>query len=141
MAYSDLEKTKIIDEICDLISSGLSLRKAIEQSDSIPKTVFLDWIAKSDDKADQYARAMEERTELKFESIQSDYLEVPVLNPVTGAIDSAWVALQRLKIDAKKWELAKLMPKKYGDRLDLDHTTKGEAINIISLGIGVKPED
>ena len=140
MAYSDLEKTKIIDEICDLISSGLSLRKAIEQAKSIPKTVFLDWIALNESKADQYARAMEERTELKFDSIQSDYQEEPQRDLESGRIDSAWVALQRLKIDAKKWELSKLMPKKYGDRIDLDHTTKGEAINIISLGIGVKPE-
>jgi len=141
MAYSEVEKTIIIDEICDLISSGLSLRKAIEQSGVTSKKVFLEWIEIDESKRDQYTRAMEERTELKFESIQSDYQEEPQRDLESGRIDSAWVALQRLKIDAKKWELSKLIPKKYGDRLDLDHTSKGEAINIISLGSGVKPEE
>lgn len=129
MAYSEAQKTKIIDEICDLIASGLSLRKAIEESKSTSKKVFLEWIDSDESKRDQYARAIEERTELKFESIQADYMEKPVLNPATGAIDSAWVALQRLKIDAKKWELSKLMPKKYGDKLGIDHTTNGKDVS------------
>ena len=141
MAYSSEEKDKIIDQICDLISNGLSLRKAVETSKIISKKVFLEWIDSDNSKRDQYARAMEERTELKFESIEQDYLEEPQRDPETGKIDPAWVNLQRLKIDAKKWELSKLLPKKYGDRLELENKHSGEITNIISLGSGKKPDE
>jgi len=134
------EENIIFNEICDLIASGLSLRKAIAKRKAIKKTTFLDWCKTDEEKADQYARAIEDRTELKFESIEQDYLEEPQRDSETGRIDPAWVNLQRLKIDAKKWELSKLMPKKYGDRLELDNKHSGE-LNIISLGSGKKPDE
>ena len=140
MAYPKEEKDRIFTEICDLIASGLSLRKAIDKAGTIHRAVFFEWVDSDKEKTDQYARAMEERAELKFESIEQDYLENPQRDPETGRIDSAWVNLQRLKIDAKKWELSKLMPKKYGDRLELDNKLSGE-VNIISLGSGKKPDE
>ena len=82
---------------------------------------------------------MELRAEEKFQSIESDYMEEPQRDPTTGKIDGGWVQLQRLKIDSKKWELSKLHPKKYGDRLELDNKHSG-SVNIISLGSGKKPE-
>jgi hypothetical protein len=45
--------------------------------------------------------------------------EPPSTNPITGAIDSASVAKQRLQVDTRKWLLSKLAPKKYGDRLEV----------------------
>jgi hypothetical protein len=36
----------------------------------------------------------------------------------------------RLQIDTRKWLLSKLAPKKYGDRLELDHKGEGFAITI-----------
>ena len=140
MAYSAQEKDKIVTQICDLVASGLSLRKAIKEANTISRKVFNDWIEADPNKSDQYARAVEERTELKFDSIEQDYMEQPAINPTTGSIDNAWVALQRLKIDAKKWELSKMLPKKYGDKLDLNNNISG-SVNVISLGSGKKPNE
>jgi len=36
-----------------------------------------------------------------------------------GKVDPGWVAMQRLKIDSKKWEASKMLPKQYGDKLEL----------------------
>ena len=44
--------------------------------------------------------------------------------------------MQRLKIDAKKWKLSKLAPKKYGDKIDV--TTQGEKLNSTPTSITVK---
>jgi len=76
---------------------------------------------------------------IKFESIEQDYSEEPQRDAETGRIDSAWVQLQRLKIDAKKWELSKLNPKKYGDKIQQEHSGELKT-TIISLGNGVNPE-
>jgi hypothetical protein len=136
MTY-DIEKT--FNLIIESIESGLSLRATLRKEGMPDSTTFYSWIEKDEHKALHYARAMEVRAEIRFESIEADYMEEPQRDPTTGKIDTGWVQLQRLKIDAKKWELSKLQPKKYGDKIQNEHS--GEiTTNIISLGNGTAPE-
>ena len=140
MRYTEEQKRKILDFIFDDISKGMSLRKSCKQN-GIPRITFFDWIDKNEKEADRYARARQQGIEARFESIEEDYSEEPQRDPETGKIDSAWVQLQRLKIDSKKWELSKLAPKKYGDKIDV--TSKGESVNapsVINVKI-IEPED
>jgi hypothetical protein len=128
MAYSQKDKDRIFTEICELIESGLSLRKATEKHGTISNKVFYEWMDKdaTKEKSKQYARAKEAMAHTKFDSIEADYMEEPQRDRETGRIDTGWVQLQRLKIDAKKWELSKLFPKLYGDKLDV--TSDGDKI-------------
>ena len=140
MRYTEGQKRKILDFIFDDISKGMSLRKSCKQN-GIPRITFFDWIDKNEKEADRYTRARQQGIEARFESIEEDYSEEPQRDPETGKIDSAWVQLQRLKIDSKKWELSKLAPKKYGDKIDV--TSKGESVNapsVINVKI-IEPED
>jgi hypothetical protein len=135
MAY---DRDKIFKEIITKIEEGASLRSILIDKDMPNRNTFFEWLDKDEIKANQYARAMDIRTELKFESIEQDYSEEPQRDPESGRIDSGWVQLQRLKIDAKKWELSKLKPKKYGDKMDL--TSDGDKIvsNTLQIEI-IKP--
>jgi len=137
MAY---DKEKIFNQIISKIENGASLRSILIDKDMPNRNTFFEWLDKDKLKANQYARAVDIRTDLKFESIEQDYMEEPQRDPESGRIDSGWVQLQRLKIDSKKWELSKLKPKKYGDKIDV--TTDGEKIqyNTIQIEI-VKPSD
>lgn len=136
MAY---DKDKIFPLILSEIEEGASLRSILRREDMPNQNTFFEWINEDEEKAKQYAYAIDLRTELKFESIEFDYMEEPQRDPETGKIDTGWVQLQRLKIDAKKWELGKLKPKKYGEKIQTEHS--GEiTTNIISLGNGTKPE-
>lgn len=133
MAYKIDEIELIFSKILLKIEMGASLRSVLKE-DGMPDAVtFYRWLDKDPEKVKQYARATELRADAKFDSIEQDYQEEPQRDPETGRIDSAWVQLQRLKIDSKKWELSKLNPKKYGDKVSLDHTTGGEKINQIDL--------
>ncbi len=127
MAYSTEDKKKILNNIFTEIQNGRAVRNVLKDEGMPDVTTFYRWIEEDEQKAKQYARAMEFRAEIKFESIEADYLEEPQRDAETGRIDSAWVQLQRLKIDAKKWELSKLNPKKYGDKTDI--TSGGEKIS------------
>jgi hypothetical protein len=139
MAYSKENKETICKTIFDLIESGKSLRYALKEVNLSSKS-FFDWLQDDEVKVKQYAYVTDVRTELKFESIEQDYLEEPQRDALTGKIDTGWVQLQRLKIDAKKWELSKLKPKKYGDKIQTEHS--GEiTTNVISLGNGIKPNE
>jgi len=137
MAY---DKEKIFPLILSEIEEGASLRSVLNKQDMPNRNTFFEWLNKDENLANQYARATDIRTEIKFESIEQDYLEEPQRDALTGKIDSGWVQLQRLKIDAKKWELSKLKPKKYGDKIQTEHS--GEiTTNVISLGNGIKPNE
>ena len=138
MAYSKEQKEEILNNIFNMIESGKSLRFALSQIPLSSSTFFI-WIEEDTEKSKQYAYVTDIRTELKFESIEQDYSEEPQRDAETGRIDSAWVQLQRLKIDAKKWELSKLNPKKYGDKIQQEHSGELKT-TIISLGNGVNPE-
>lgn len=62
----------------------------------------------------QYTRAAETRADHIFEDI---------LNLSDNVIeDGAAIAKARLQVDARKWALSKMQPKKYGDKLDLNHS-------------------
>ena len=37
-------------------------------------------------------------------------------------IDPGWANWQRTRIDAKKWLAGKRSPKKYGDKIDVEHS-------------------
>lgn len=138
MAYSEEKKEEILNNIFNMIESGKSLRFALSQIPLSSSTFFI-WIEEAPEKSKHYAYVTDIRTELKFESIEQDYSEEPQRDAETGRIDSAWVQLQRLKIDAKKWELSKLNPKKYGDKIQQEHSGELKT-TIISLGNGVNPE-
>jgi len=139
MAYSKSEKDRIFSIIIDRVANGESVRNVLLERDMPSSSTFFNWVDEDQIKSKQYARSLELRAEEKFQSIESDYMEEPQRDPTSGKIDGGWVQLQRLKIDAKKWELSKLHPKKYGDRLELDNKHSG-SVNIISLGSGKKPE-
>ena len=50
------------------------------------------------------------------------HLDVVGTNPDTGKpiVDGEAIARSRLRVDTRKWFVAKLAPKKYGDRLQVD---------------------
>lgn len=132
MAYSDIEKQKIFDSICELIINGKSLRKAlIEFSDDkiIHATDFFRWIREDEAKNKQYARATEERAELMFEDMfdiaddgTNDYITITnKKGEDIEVLNSEHIQRSKLRVDTRKWALSKLMPKKYGDKLDLQN--------------------
>ena len=129
MAYTDIEKQKIFDSICELIINGKSLRTALKENNNLSAQTFFIWLREDDDKSKQYARATTERAELMFEDMfdiaddsTSDYTQTE-----SGQIfNSEHLQRSKLRVDTRKWALSKMMPKKYGDKLDL--TTDGEKI-------------
>lgn len=127
----------MFDDIILDIESGLSLRASLLKENRPSSRTFFEWIDKDLEKQKQYARATEKRSDVLFEEIYeiANHTEEDH-TPFTG---SNVIQRDRLKIDAIKWMLSKMQPKKYGDKIQNEHS--GEiTTNIISLGSGVKPE-
>ena len=140
MAY---DKNKIFPLILLEIEEGASLRSILRRDDMPNRNTFFEWLHESEEKSNQYARACELRAEQIFEDILeiADETSGDKKYTATGeVIDSEYVARSRIKIDARKWMLGKMNPKKYGDKIQQEHS--GElTTNVISLGNGIKPNE
>ena len=115
--------------ILEGVAKGKSLRKVCKEA-GIETTTFLDWVRKDDSFALQYARAKEIAAELMADEIleiaddtSQDELFVEQEDASGKSAkrvqNSEFINRSRLRVDSRKWLLSKLLPKKYGDKLEL----------------------
>jgi hypothetical protein len=146
MAYSENVIENYFDLILERIENGDSLRKALSLI-QISSQTFYKWIENDESKSKRYARACELRADSIFEDIldiaddsSQDVTKVDIGDGVeVEKVNSEIVQRSRLRVDARKWILAKMNPKKYGDKLDIDHSTLGE--KIVPPITWVKPDE
>jgi len=143
MAYSLEEKEEIIKKVLSAIETGLSLRKAILELNIVSRDTFNEWLKADKNLSDQYARACEQRADTIFEEILdiADETSKDTICTDKGEIpNSEWMQRSRLRVDARKWMLGKMNPKKYGDKTDI--TSGGEKLQPTDIKIEiVKPTD
>lgn len=119
MKYSEEKKTEFVNEICRRIALGESLRSVLRSDNMIDAVTFYEWIDTNEKFGKQYARATELRAESMFDEI--DEIANHTSEDHTPFTGSNVVQRDRLRIDAIKWKLSKMMPKKYGEQLKVEH--------------------
>ncbi len=130
MGRPSILNDELAEAICTRMAEGESLR-AICRSEGMPAlgSVFR-WIAVNEVFREQYEAAMAQRTESMFEEILeiADETSLDTISTENGDKPNAeWISRSRLRVDARKWMLSKMLPKKYGDRQAIDvtdHTPK-----------------
>jgi hypothetical protein len=117
--------SEVATRICQELIEGKSLR-TICAADGMPaKSTVLGWLQGDAVPGflDQYTRARE----LQAESLLDEILEIAdddsedtMMGGMGGTVGNPTaVSRARVKIDSRKWAMAKLAPKKYGDKLAL----------------------
>lgn len=115
--YTPGQKQEVIEKICQIIETGKSLRTAIKHKDvPINKDTFHRWIDRDKNLKDHYARACEERAAMIFEDIID--IADDRKHDEKALVGINHVHRDKLRIDARKWILAKMYPNTYGDKLD-----------------------
>lgn len=103
--YSD----SLAEDICEKLVNGSSLR-AVCRSESMPSiSTVMRWIADNQRFREQYATSTEERVVGMFEDMFDISDDVPE--------EPAAIAKAKLRVDTRKWALARMNPKKYGDKV------------------------
>ncbi|MBB0023646.1 terminase small subunit protein [Ralstonia pickettii] len=120
----------VADTICERLALGESLR-AICRSEGMPdqSTVF-DWLRKHEDFAKQYARAREDQAEFYLDEIMAiaddsrgdTETRVDSQGNEYDAPNNEWIQRSKLRVDARKWAMSKLAPKKFGDKIGVEHS-------------------
>jgi hypothetical protein len=125
MAKRKYDRAKVIDAICESIADGQSLLEICKSDDMPSRSTVCLWLAEDATLSDNYARACEMRADAIFEEIleiaddaSNDWMARNDNGEVQ--LDSEHVQRSRLRIDARKWVLARMAPAKYGDRLSVD---------------------
>jgi hypothetical protein len=144
MAYSKKEIEDIFNYVCMEIEKGRALRNVLKYENMPSTSTFYQWLDNNSDKAKQYARATEVRADVIFDDILSiadeNDNDTYVNDNGIEVVNNDVIQRSRLRIDARKWVLSKLNPKKFGDKIQTEHS--GEVTtNVISLGNGIKPNE
>jgi len=111
--------------ICEQLAEGKSLRDICEPDDMPPEATVRAWAL--DDVngfAAQYARARS----LGYDRLAEDILRIAD-TPLTGTktvskatgleiTEGDMIEHRRLQVDTRKWMLSKMLPKRYGDKVE-----------------------
>lgn len=99
LQFTDADGERVLEALAD---SG-NLSKACRETSTTVQS-FLRWCDKSAANADRYVRAREAGLDCEAD------------RAIEEALTAEDAGLGRLALDARKWYLSKLMPKKYGDK-------------------------
>lgn len=121
MAYSEEQVNTIFKDVLKQIGKGKALRNVLKDKEMPSTQTFYKWLEEDESKSKRYARA----TELRAENIFEDILDIADNNTADiitkdgeERTNNDAIQRSRLMVDARKWHLAKLHPKKYGDKIE-----------------------
>lgn len=120
--------TKYSEELCNLICqkliSGESLNLICEEPEMPCGSTVYKWLAENAEFSDKYTRARNIQADLYFEEIvdisddgRRDYKEDKDGHEVP---DYDHIQRSRLRVDARKWVVARMNPRKYGEKKGLE---------------------
>ena len=117
--------------ICLRIAEGESLRSVCRDEEMPEKCTVLRWLARYPEFRSHYAQSKIDGAEALAEELfeiaddgTNDWMELTDSddNPYGYKANGEHIQRSKLRIDTRKWYLAKIMPKKYGDRIHTEHS-------------------
>lgn len=116
---------ELADRICASLAEGNSLRSICKAKGMPAASTVFGWLRSDQAFLEQYARAREAQADALFDEIleiaddsRRDYRKTEA----GREFDHEHVQRSRLRIDTRKWIASKLLPKKYGEKVDLSHS-------------------
>lgn len=132
---------QLADKICAKLTIGESIR-TVCKPDGMPSIeTFYRWLRTYPEFNEQYARAKQESADAMAEELldiadngTNDWMEDNYDKGKTPgyALNGENIQRSRLRVDTRKFLMAKMKPKKYGEKLDM--TTNGKDLPTPILG-------
>ena len=120
---------QITKDICVRLGLGESLREICSKEGMPDKSTVMRWLATHAEFRDQYASAREAQADYYAEEIieisddgSNDWMERQRSDGSIEEVENKEVLNRsRLRVDTRKWLMARMAPKKYGDRVVQAH--------------------
>jgi terminase small subunit-like protein len=120
---------EIAAAICESIATSCNGLNRIANENGVSASSVYVWLIDNKEFAERYARAREVQQDLLGEEIieiaddsARDTKVVAHGDSETEVADNEWINRSRLRVDTRKWLMSKLSPKKYGDRVQTEHS-------------------
>jgi len=114
------------DKICHAIATSNKGLNAICKEEGMPSPAMVyDWLTKHETFQEKYARAREMQADFLLEeivNISDDTSNDTIETPKGDIPDNEWINRSRLRVDVRKWFMSKVHPKKYGDKIQTEHS-------------------
>jgi len=109
-------------EFCKRVSQGRMVRDVCNDPDMPTSATFYKWLEGNEQFLKQYTRAKE----IQADAMAADILRISDTADADNVCDEygnikpnhEWIARSKLRVDARKWLLSKMLPKKYGDKVE-----------------------
>lgn len=108
---------EIADEICTRLANGESLRAICgsDRDDFMPALgTVMRWVVENQAFREQY----EEARRIQAETMADEIVAIADGRDLGTEEKVALSARDRLRVDSRKWVASKLLPKKYGDKIE-----------------------
>lgn len=138
----------LADSICAELAMGLSLRTVCKPDEMPSLQTIFNWFRTQPTFLEQYTRAKEESADAMADEVldiadnaTNDWMEDNYDKGKTPgyALNGENIQRSKLRVDTRKFLMAKMKPKKYGDKLDM--TTNGKDLpSPIYGGKSVRPD-
>lgn len=124
---------KLGDAICAELAEGISLRTVCEKEKMPSASTVFKWLRENDEFSQQYARAKQESSDAMAEDIidisddgRNDWMQRKYGDTMVWIENGEALQRSKLRVETRKWLMAKMKPKKYGEKVDV--TSDGKAI-------------
>lgn len=132
-----IRRPENMDLICTRIAEGFTLRQ-IAREIGCDNSAIVHWYAEDAIFAQRYARAKEAQAEHFAEEIveisddgTNDWQQRELEDgTVVEVPDQEHIQRSRLRVDARKWLMAKMAPKRYGERMQVEHRQTTDAAEV-----------
>lgn len=142
MARPTTKTPALVEEIVLRTAEGESLRAICGSTHMPSRSTVHKWLVEDRVFLDQYAIARELRADVMFDetiAIADDASNDWVDGDKGPVFDHEHVQRSRLRIDARKWALARMVPKKYGDKVTNVVEGGDKPLQTLELGADGKP--
>ncbi|MCO7225918.1 hypothetical protein [Pleionea sp. CnH1-48] len=118
---------EVAAKICELIANGATLVD-IDKDKSLPaRSTIFTWLKQQPEFEAMYVRAREMQSEYYVDEIVrlgEEAEQATLIDEKTGRekVDHGLVQAKKLQIDSLKWIMCHRAPKKFGPRVEVEHT-------------------
>lgn len=122
---------ELADLICERLAQGESLRSVCRDEGMPAISSIFKWMREHEAFSKQYALAKQESADAMAEDIMdiaddgtNDWMEKTNADGeiIGWTLNGEHVQRSKLRVDARKWLMAKMKPKKYGDKTEVHNT-------------------
>jgi hypothetical protein len=138
----------VADAVCEKLAQGWTLRQVCREPGMPTQGAVRRWVKANKQFATQYAHARDlgyanmadELIDIADDG-QNDWIERETKSGrIIKVVDEECVKRSELRVDTRKWLLAKALPKVYGDKQTVEHTGSGFKDLLAALTSGkIKP--